>query len=304
MKISKEEVDRLVGLKLLQVKTYTEGKYKGLSVLKYTKRCFWDNRWNESPLLLECRGLVIDEDYNVIVRPLKKIFNIGESECAVDADDQNLYQVHHKKNGYMIAYTPTAKYGWIASTTGSLDSDHIEMVESKLHNYHVSAFVNFDWSIKYYSGYYTAIFEACLGEDPHVIEGDCGTGLWLLGLRNIETGEYYPNPELKHSTSTVSSAVEQTKLMDTEGVVLYDTVTQQLVGKVKSPYYLTKKALQRMGLNTVVNLFDNPDSFKKRIDEEFYDVVDFVVSTYTKEQWYEFTEQERAAIIYKYFNKE
>ena len=74
-----------------------------------------------------------------------------------------------------------------------------------------------------------------------------------------------------------------------------------MVAKMKSPYYLSKKAIQRMGLATIRTLFDDTDKFKQRIDEEFYELVDDIVSCYTKESWYEFTEQEKINNYHRLF---
>lgn len=42
-----------------------------LSVVKYKRKVFFDNLWDD--FLVECRGLVIDTDYNVVVNPMTKI---------------------------------------------------------------------------------------------------------------------------------------------------------------------------------------------------------------------------------------
>ena len=50
----------------------------GLYVLKYKNSVFFNNLWGVDDRLLECRGTVVDEDYNVISRPFTKVFNSRE----------------------------------------------------------------------------------------------------------------------------------------------------------------------------------------------------------------------------------
>ena len=55
-------------------------RYPKLSVIKYKKRVFYDNLWND--ILEECRGLVVDADFNIVSRPFTKIYNYGVEKRA------------------------------------------------------------------------------------------------------------------------------------------------------------------------------------------------------------------------------
>lgn len=44
--------------------------------------------------------------------------------------------------------------------------------------------------------------------------------------------------------------------------------------KIKTPYYLTTKFLSRMKDGNWKHLYANPESFKEKIDEEFFPLVD------------------------------
>lgn len=50
----KLNVQDLIERKLVTKKTYTNGIYKGLSVLKYPKKVFYDNLWHLNDRLLDC----------------------------------------------------------------------------------------------------------------------------------------------------------------------------------------------------------------------------------------------------------
>ena len=98
--------------------------YPGVYVLKYKKKVFYDNLWNE--YLEECRGTLVDGDYNVISRPFTKIYNYGIEKRAPLLDDSVIVSAFRKVNGFMVAIT------WynddiLVSTTGSIDSDYVKM---------------------------------------------------------------------------------------------------------------------------------------------------------------------------------
>lgn len=42
-------------------------------VLKYRKTVFYNNLWNE--YIAECRGSIVDEDFNLVAYPFTKIYN-------------------------------------------------------------------------------------------------------------------------------------------------------------------------------------------------------------------------------------
>jgi len=68
--------------KLVSMKLAGDGIY----VLKYKKRVFYDNLWND--YIAECRGTIVDADFNLVAYPFTKIYNLGiEKAAPVLADD-------------------------------------------------------------------------------------------------------------------------------------------------------------------------------------------------------------------------
>lgn len=57
---------------LVQNKKVADNMY----VFKYKRKVFYKNLWNE--FLEECRGTLIDSNYNIISMPFKKIYIIME----------------------------------------------------------------------------------------------------------------------------------------------------------------------------------------------------------------------------------
>jgi hypothetical protein len=50
-------------------------------------------------------------------------------------------------------------------------------------------------------------------------------------------------------------------------------------------------------------MFDNPEEFRKQIDEEFYDLHKYLLDGYTKEYYISLNETERKQIIERYFDE-
>lgn len=295
----KFNVDDLVEKGLVKKKTYTEGIYKGLSVLKYSRKVFFDNLWHLDERLLECRGIVVGENDNVIVLPFKKVFNLGENDTQVDPE--LMVTCPRKVNGFMAAATLTDKYGLIVSTTGTLDSEFAVLARKWIEKGKWGSL----WTGRTY------LFEICDPSDPHIVDEDAGE--YLIGCRFVTTGEMlseedleleslflnYKRPEvLKCTFKDLPLAIKH------EGYMVRDSSTGETLCKIKSNYYLVKKALIRMGKNRSSLMFNNPLEFRKQIDEEFYDLHKYILDNYTLEQYTSFNQEERRNIFDNYFKKD
>lgn len=289
----KFEYKDLLEKKLISVKEYPDGK----KILKYAKRVFWDNLWHLDERLLECRGLVLDKDDNIIVRPFKKVFNYGENGTTVPSD--MVVYAAPKVNGFLGCVT---KHGddFIYSTTGSLDSDYASMVKEMVP---ASALE------RMYEGY-TYLFEICHPNDPHIIQETAGA--YLIGIRTIETGALKSDWVLNRSAFDMdvlrksgdfirfSSLLERLGACTDEGFMVRGDGGEVLC-KLKSPHYLTKKFLMRMSKGKVDDMFANPDKYKQTVDEEFYGIVDHITKEFDKEEWKEYSDQQRRKVVEDYY---
>lgn len=296
----KFNVDDLIEKGLVKKKTYTSGKYAGLSVLKYSRKVFYDNLWDIDSRLLEARGIVVDEDDNVIVLPFKKVFNLGENNTKVDPELEVVCP--RKINGFMAAATMTDKYGLIISTTGTLDSEYAELAREWIDNGYTSKMIP----------NHTYLFEICDKSDPHVVSED--EGAYLIGVRKIGIGDKCLLPEcmVGFEAATLNydrPDVWEGKFKDLplevkhEGYMVRDAKTGLTLCKVKSKHYLSKKALQRVGKSKVSKMWNNPELFKQQLDEEFYEVFDIILDTFTQEEYLSLSEQERRSWIENYFEE-
>lgn len=281
----------------------------GLSVFKYAKKVFYDALWNTDPLLLEARGIVLDDEGNKVIWPFTKVFNYGENGAGANLSHDTRIVAPRKVNGFMAA----CRY-WngelIVSTTGSLDSDfavlarsHIEKLDSVL--------------LETYASVQTLLFEICDKSDPHIVEEE--EGAYLIGARcmqGVATGlmgselllDVMANllgarrPETFRGT--FGELWDQVKTCKHEGWMVKTEVSEETIMKIKSPHYLSKKFLMRMGQKKVTAMFEDKEEFIKTIDEEFYPIVHYITRSWDADKWIATSEAERRAVIEKYFEME
>lgn len=250
--------------------------------------------------LLECRGTIVDKDWNVVVLPFKKIFNYGENGTTVDPELDVI--VPRKMNGFMGCITRAWEDMCIYSTSGSMTSDHNEYIKELVTN-----------PVHDFGKGFTYIFEICHQDDPHIINEEVGA--YLIGIRNIRTGELLTENQLdivakeygwKRPTETLHMPFKEALVWCNtarhEGGVIRDAKTGEPLCKIKSKHYLSKKCLMRVGRAAVPQLYANPEKFKERLDEEFYSFVDHLVSTLDEQVWVNMTDQERRWFIERFYN--
>jgi hypothetical protein len=253
---------------------------EGIFVLKYKKKVFYDNLWNE--FIAECRGTIVDEDFNVVSYPFTKIYNYGiEKEAPVLADDTKV-TAFRKVNGFMVACT------WyngdiLVSTTGSTDSPYVAMAKEMMLTHASWA----DWQLAFNRADMdgmTFMFECVHPADPHIIPEKAG--MYLLGYReNVFGSKVGHDPfvlqDLSRSLncyfaeSTTTNMVrlkQMAKECKHEGYVFY--TDEGVSAKIKSPYYLTSKWVARNPRTD--KLVDLNKDIKHNIDEEYYPLVDAI----------------------------
>lgn len=291
--------EALIAQGLVKQKRYENG----LSVFKYSRKVFYDSLWNTDPLLLEARGIVLDDAGNKVIWPFTKVFNYGENYSGLELKPETPIVAPRKVNGFM------ASVAWyhdelVVSTTGSLDSDFVVLASKYIDQLDINTIqVGF-----------TYLFEICSPEDPHIVAED--EGAWLIGMRNMQTGLMMSEAFLDHESlvigakrpetfrGTFGELWEMVRTCKHEGWMVIDAQTRETVCKIKSPHYLSKKFLMRMGNKKVDQMFDNKEEFLKTLDEEFYSIAGYITSKWDKEAWKLVTETDRRAIIEKFFEME
>ena len=266
--------------------------YPNLSVLKYSKRVFFDGLWND--YLEECRGLVIDSDWNIVSYPFTKVYNYGVESRAPQLPSGTVVDAYRKVNGFMVAVT---WYGddILVSTTGSLDSPYValarELIEPNLERYR---------SVCRAYDRYTFMFECVHPSDPHIVPEV--SGMYLLGLRpkmlgaplsvSNELAAGFGAYPVEHIRCTIDELLVTVRGVQHEGFVFY--TEDGVCSKIKSPHYLVSKFVSR---NPRTDKLLRPN-IKQSLDEEYYPLIDAIVANIT-----EFTaldEQSRLAWVRRF----
>ena len=292
------EYKDLIKQKLIREKTYNQGPYKGLSVLKYTKKAFFGGIWDER--LVECRGLVIDENKNIILYPFTKVFNFGEpginkEKTLVDRDKKVI--AINKINGFM-ASASLYNNELLVATTGTLDSDFAKLAREELRkNTNVEDYLKLHTR----DDEFTLMFEICHESDPHIIEEKLG--VYLIGMRKNYISSRLVDEDVldreakkmdalrpNHYVGLFGDIKKRELLSKREGAMIRDVDSGVHLCKLKSNYYKTKKFLMR-GKGTII--WNHP----QRVDEDFVDVVDMLKTKYTQEQWEELDQFKRREIL-------
>lgn len=140
------------------------------------------------------------------------------------------------------------------------------------------------------SGNLTITFEVCHPNDPHIVVEEFG----LHPVCYQANGKTFTlNVEGKPLHTTVQGIVDEVKKVKHEGFMVYDT-EGNLLFKLKSPFYLSKKWIQRGGAKKVWS-----GAYKERLDEEYYPIVQYIRVNYKKLEWDIMTEDEKSDAFLK-----
>lgn len=150
-----------------------------LWIYNYTESVQYNRYWND--VTLNCRGLILDAEMNIIARPWKKFFNFGERPLEFNTNDP--VEVTDKKDGSLgILYKSPITGSYAIATRGSFMSDQA-IHATKVFNDKYSHIVD---PIKGY----TYLFEIVYPENRIVLDYGSLDDLIILGAVHNERGWY------------------------------------------------------------------------------------------------------------------
>jgi len=170
-------------------------------ILNYTKSCQMNKVWNDATM--ECRGMIVDAEWNIIARPFKKFFNIEEIQDKGIIPEGMPFRVFDKKDGSLgILWWDENCHPHIA-TRGSFESEQSIFASDFLVNNVLSIddeadlreelldFVSGDGDTpdKLIRVRKTLLFEIVYPEDRHVVNYGNEMSLTLLAIIDNETGD-------------------------------------------------------------------------------------------------------------------
>lgn len=149
-----------------------------LTIFNYTNKCQYDRAWDE--VTMQCRGLIYDDNFNIISRCLPKFFNL--SELGPDQPLPDLpYEIFKKYDGScLISYWLGDRIYW--ATRGSFTSDQAN-------------WANELWERKYkfeevfLSPYMTYVAELIVPQNRIVVDYGDQEKIVFTAIIDTETGE-------------------------------------------------------------------------------------------------------------------
>jgi len=145
-----------------------------LTIWNYSEKVQYDNLWDD--ITLQTRGLVTDEEGNIIARPFKKFFNIEENKHT-PTEEFDVYEKMDGSLGILFNY----KGEWIMATRGSFVSEQSIKGGEILKKYQYENLL----------GDVTYLFEIIYPENKIVVDYGQDEKLVLLGAIHTQTGDEY-----------------------------------------------------------------------------------------------------------------
>jgi RNA ligase len=145
-----------------------------LSIYNYSRTCQYDKLWDD--ITLQCRGLVLDGENNVIAKPFPKFFNMEElSDSEIPNESFEAFEKMDGSLGICFYYESE----WHIATRGSFTSEQAIRGRELLNKY--------NYKNGLISGY-TYLFEIIYPENRIVVNYGDYEGLVVLAAYHNETG--------------------------------------------------------------------------------------------------------------------
>lgn len=201
-----------------------------LWIYNYAAKTQYDQVWNE--VTLQCRGLILDEAYEVVARPFKKFFNLGERSHQPIPNEP--FEVYEKMDGSLgiLYWWKEAPY---IATRGAFVSEQAKTANAMLRTQYRSTWSKIDRSKTY-------LFEIIYPENRIVVDYNDQKALVLLAVKDTQTGEELELPEIgfpkvkKYDGITDVEQLKQLEEKNKEGFVI--KFERGLRYKVKFEEYL------------------------------------------------------------------
>lgn len=151
-----------------------------LWIYNYSPVVQYEKRWDA--VTMQCRGLILDAQYNVLARPFQKFFNI--EEMPANAIPSEPFEVYEKLDGSLGILYWLDNVPFIA-TRGSFMSEQAGRGTEMLHNRYANAFANLHRDRTY-------LFEIIYPQNKIVVNYGDRQELVLLAVIDNLTGQDYP----------------------------------------------------------------------------------------------------------------
>lgn len=188
---------------------------ENLFIYNYTNKAQYEKMWND--ITLRCRGLIMDDKFNIIANPPPKFFNASELEWNLPSEP---YRVFTKYDGSMLVSYWWNNNPWLA-TRGSFSSDQAILGTGLLNTKYKESIEKLDPSLTY-------VFELIHPKNRIVVDYGDTEELVLLSVRVTKTGEELELPDIGFPTAELHDlSLEEMKELDRENeegfVVMFES---------------------------------------------------------------------------------
>ena len=235
-----------------------------LKIYNYTPYAQSEGLWDE--VTRKCRGLVLDDKYNVVIRCPEKFFNHTEPLAAkIDIENAVLTE---KLDGYYISIRNDSQYGLIITSRGSFDNQYVDAVKKFLPDDDLPQDIN----------YFCELCENFLGDETIIVTQHPKPRLVCWGVQDsygswIDPEQALWCPAIK--TFTIDEAKDYLN-GQVEGLVAFDKKTGNRV-KIKTEWFIERhRAISQCSKKTLWSIFASghnvedygfPDELNPRIEQ-------------------------------------
>jgi RNA ligase len=244
-----------------------------LTIYNYAAKAQFDRYW--VPATLHCRGLVLDEYYQPIARPLPKFFNLQEYQGNLPDGVPNIYE---KLDGSLIILF-YYQGQWEVASRGSFTSEQAQKARG--------LFANYQADVDRLDRSHTYLFEIIYPSNRIVVDYGDVERLVLLAVVHTQTGveldceavswidraETYPATALPEWIKTIDE--QQAELNNHEGFILKWPNGFRLKYKL-ADYVRLHRIITRVQAKDIwecLSQNQNLEQFLDSVPDEFYNWV-------------------------------
>lgn len=272
MKLNRNDIENLLEQKYIMMNKHPE---LDLYILNYTKTAQFEKFWNEYTLM--ARGLVIDEDFNIVARPFKKFFNMEEHKKE-EIPYGLPFEVFEKMDGSLgIIFFYNDE--WHVATRGSFASDQAIRGKQLFDIKYLSGQLNLD-------GQFTYLVEIIYPENRIVVDYKGVSDLVLLGAIETKTGVEIPHEKLFATGFNVVKKYDGVNDIDSIRLLFENDTDEGVIVKFSNGFRMKIKWSEYCRLHSIVTNVStkivwenlkNGNSFEELLEnvpDEFYDWVE------------------------------
>ncbi|MGL4758795.1 MAG: RNA ligase [Patescibacteria group bacterium] len=278
IKIDVDELKNLVEHKYINVQRHPT---LPINIYNYTQKTQFNEYWN--PITLACRGLILDDQFNVVAKPFDKFFNLEQLEAS-NTLPNSTFKVFEKLDGSLgILFYYQGQ--WRIATRGSFTSEQAIYANNELLPLYQKEIDQFDIECTY-------LLEIIYPQNRIVVDYKNQKRLVMLGAINIKTGLEVPLEDIVYSDKCKSydglgdyEKIRSILNSEDEGyILLFENGTR---AKFKfSEYKRLHRILTNVSSKTVWEYLKDDKEFDdlvERVPDEFYNWLKDTKSTLLNE---------------------